>query len=180
MGEVTSGDEALRADLEEVTCAFHGMVLCQEKSQNVRLWCNLRVLCANLNCTSTPILERQTRFCSFGDLTSQKWFQITCGSDAQVSFSCGSCKNVMISTISLLAVPLCVLHDCKVKIRGDPAWGHYTWAKVKTVGNQVRNCSTRCSHWGSMLSLNQRVSRYHTHLGQDFVHGTNLGGKNDL
>ena len=41
VGEVTSGDEALRADLEEVTCAFHGMVLCQEKSQNVRLWCNL-------------------------------------------------------------------------------------------------------------------------------------------
>ena len=29
LGEVTSGDEALRADLEEVTCAFHGIVLCQ-------------------------------------------------------------------------------------------------------------------------------------------------------
>ena len=128
MGEVTSGDEALKADLAEVKCAFYGMVLCQEKSRNVKLWCvpNLRVLCADLNCTSTPILERQTLFCSLGDLTSQKWFQITCGFNAQVSFSCGSCKNVMISTISLLAVPLCVLHDCQVKIRGDRAWGHYT------------------------------------------------------
>ena len=31
-------------------------------------------------------IERQTYFCSWGDLTSQRRFQITCWSDAQVSF----------------------------------------------------------------------------------------------
>ena len=114
-----------------------------------------------------------------GDLTSQRWFQITCGSDAQVSFSCGSCKNIMISTIGLLMVPLlCVLHDCQVKIRGYLAWGLYTFGqKLKLLGIKFATVQ-QYTVFGNMLSLNQRVSSHA--LDKNLIYGTDLKGENDL